>query len=419
MQTIKSFVADFKNRGGIMVTLSSIFLKLCGLFISIFIVRFIPKAAFGNIAFAMSFIGIVSVFGGLGSNWSLLRFGALLESYSQKFSMFKFSIKNGTIFNIFLFGILVVVSFFLPKNVEKAQVYLIVLALGLFTKFLFESLLSYFRIMNKNGIYSKSNTYSSLLLVAFTCGLTYLFSGVGYTVAIVVTPLCSFLLFRKHILFRKNRRASFSVPKGEYYRYGIYTGFGMVANQLIISSGGMLAGFLGANNSDIAMFKVATIIPFNLMFIPVMVMTTDFVHFSKNQDKSQILLDYYWNYLKTITMICLVPFAVFVLFNREFITLLFGRKYMDVANMSIYLTIAIFFSFLFRIPLGNMLSAVGKANWNVVHSVIWLILFIPLTTVLFHHFGIEGIAMSISFVIIASGFVSLILFYKYLSIIKG
>ena len=83
--------------------------------------------------------------------------------------------------------------------------------------------------------------------------------------------------------------------------------------------------------------------------------------------------------------------------------------------MSIYLMIAVFFSSLFRTPLGNMLSAVGKSDWNVIHSIVWFILFIPLTIILFHLFGIDGIAISIAIVLIFSGFISLMMFNKYLN----
>ena len=416
MKGMHVFIKDFKNRGGITVILSSLFLKFCSLLTSIFVVRLISKDTLGDITFAMSVISIVTVFAGLGSNWSLLRYGALLKTYSEKFKMFRFSIINGAKFTIYLFLMVILISFLLPQNVHNAQIYLIILAVGLFSGFLFESLLSYFRILNKNKLYSKANTYGSFLLVLLTFLLAYFFSGIGYTIAIVLAPLLSFLIYKSHVFYKKIEvDGVISVNVKEYYKYGIYTGVGMIANQMIISSGGMLAGFLGASNKDIAMYRVATIIPFNLMFIPLMIMTSDFVHFSKNQNSKKILINYYLNYLKTIFMISCIPFVVFFVFNKELIILLFGNEYSNASTMSFYLMVAIFFSFMFRIPLGNMLSAVGKANWNVVHSIVWFFLFIPLTIVLFRLYGIDGIAMSITIVIIVSGFVALILFYKYLN----
>lgn len=418
MKSLKKFVKDFKSRDGFAVVLSSLFLKFSGLLTSIFVVRWLTPDTLGEITFSVALLSIGAIFAGLGSNWSLLRYGPLLNSYSEKFGMFQFTIKNGVKLTIIIFVLVVAISFVLPTNIHNAQVYIIILAIGLFTNFLFESLLAYFRVINKNKLYSKANTYASLFLACLTCLFAYFFSGIGYTAAIVIAPFLSFLIYKKHIYRKRDEGRIFNINVKEFYKYGIYTGFGVVANQLVISSGSIIAVVLGATNEDVAMFKVATIIPFNLMFLPSLIMTTDFVHFSKNHKNGKILSEYYYNYLKTILTISIIPFAILISFNKEILVLLYGEEYSDVASMSLYLNGAIFFSFLLRIPLGNILSAVGKANWNVVHSFIWLLLFIPLTAILFNYMGIEGVALSISIVIIASGFISLILFYNYLKLLE-
>jgi O-antigen/teichoic acid export membrane protein len=86
--------------------------------------------------------------------------------------------------------------------------------------------------------------------------------------------------------------------------------------------------------------------------------------------------------------------------------------------MSVILTVGVLFSFFFRTPLGNILSAVGKADWNVAHSVFWLIAFIPLSVFGYHAWGMLGIAASICCVFIISGFISLVMFFFYLKNIQ-
>lgn len=419
ISSIKEFLIGFTHRGGILVALSSLLLKFCSLLISIFIVRYISKEDLGNITFAMSMISIFSVFSGLGSNWSLLRFGPLQDSYLAKYKLFRFSIKKGLLYTIIPFLIIVCLSFFLPDNVKDTQVYLIILGLGLFSTFIYESLLSYFRILNLNKIYSKVNSLGSIITVVVTLVFVFLLEDIGYVLAIVSAPAISFILFRKHIYFLQNSHeqlsnSKFQISENEFFRYGLFTGLGMIANQMVISSGGMLAGYYGATSDDIALFRVATIIPFNLMFIPLIIMTSDFVHFSKNYKDKTLLWKYYLNYFKSIMMICGLPFLILIVFNEKIINFLFGEKYIESSQMSLVLIIGILFSFCFRIPLGNILSAVGKANWNVLHSIIWLILFVPLSYYLYCTFGIIGIAYSIALVLIISGFISLYLFNLYL-----
>ena len=78
--------------------------------------------------------------------------------------------------------------------------------------------------------------------------------------------------------------------------------------------------------------------------------------------------------------------------------------------MSFVLLVGVLFSFFLRIPLGNILAAVGKADWNVVHTIFWLIAFIPISILSYYSWGMLGIAASISCVLIFSGFISLALF---------
>ena len=46
---------------------------------------------------------------------------------------------------------------------------------------------------------------------------------------------------------------------------GVYTSLGMIASQATISLGPVIGGYLNAASTDLALFRVATIIPFNLL----------------------------------------------------------------------------------------------------------------------------------------------------------
>jgi len=164
---------------------------------------------------------------------------------------------------------------------------------------------------------------------------------------------------------------------------------------------------------------VATIIPFNLLVLPLLIMTTDFVHFSKNSRNSAVLKDYYFQYVKTLSVFTLIPFLIILVLNKTILLILFSANYAASAPISLVLLVGVLFSFFFRIPLGNILAAVGKADWNVVHTIFWLIAFIPISILSYNSWGMLGIAASISFVLIFSGFISLVLFFYYLKSIES
>ena len=415
--SITSFIKEFSNRKGFRVLFSGLLIKFIGLILSILIVRILPEEEYGYIAFAISITGILTAFSGMGFNWSLLRYGAQSISQTDKLNLYTHSISKGTLYTIPLVLFVFVISFFLPEEMKSAQWYLVILSIGMITNYLLNVIKSFFRILNLNNVFSTINIYSSILLFTLAISLSYLFEAWGYITALVVGPLIVFCYFHLNKVPFVKKKNEFQLPS-KYTSYGIYTGLGMIANQAVITLGPVIAGYLNVEAVDIAIFKVSTIIPLNLLFIPAMILTTDFVHLSKSYNDSSILIKYYRRYLITIGGLMLLPFCFSIYFSEEIMKLFFGPKYVDAAPLFSALMIGIFFSFLFRVPLGNMLAAIGKANWNVVHSIIWLVLFIPLSYFLYNHYGLIGFTYSMSFVFIFSGLVSLCLMAYYYKMIK-
>jgi len=384
--------------------------------LSVLTVRLLTQEDYGNISFALSIIAIASAFSGLGAYWSLLRFGPTLRSFSERHTIFIYTIKKGTIFTFGILTILIVFSFFLPKSINHSKIYLIILSFSLVTQFLYESYKSYLRIINRNRAYSYSNVVGSIFSFLFGVILSILFSGKGYAFSIVLAPLFSFLYFSKRIFIDSHNKSNILVAG--YWSYGIYTGLGMIANQMIISLAPVIPGYLSASAKEIALLRVATIIPMNLLILPLIVLTTDFVHLSKNYKNANLLRNYYINFLKTFSMICFFPFLLLFVFNKQIIVILFGNAYEGCSYMSLILNISILFSFLFRIPLGNIIAAVGKANWNVVHTLFWIIVFIPTCIWVYPIWGVNGIASVIAGIFIVSGFFSILIFSYYLKMLK-
>jgi O-antigen/teichoic acid export membrane protein len=416
MNALRNFFSGFVKREGLAVLISTFLIKISGIIISIIVVRLLAVKEYGDIAFAISVTGILSAFAGIGSNWSLLRFGPGLQSMSSKFQMFKYSVRMGSGYTMPIILLVIIASFFLPANLSDSRYYLIILSFGMLTSFLSQSLDSYFRIICKNKIYSKFNVIGSVMLLVLTLILCPFLKGFGYVLAIVMAPLLAFLVFGKHIFFRKLE--SKELPDKSFFTYGLYTSAGMIANQATILLGPVIGGYMNAMPEDMARFRVATIIPFNLIMLPLIIMTTDFVHFSKNSKNPAVLKEYYFQYLKSILTMAIIPFSILLIFNKSILLLLFGSKYAGSSEMSIVLIVGVFFSYLFRIPLGNMLAAAGRSGWNAIHTFFWLIVFVPISIYNYHSWGMLGIAISVSCVFVLSGFISLFLFFLHMKMVN-
>ncbi len=413
ISNVRSYIAEFKKRDGLYIAISALIVKVIGLIISVFVIRMIDKAEFGYIAFALSIIAVLSAFSGLGMNWSLLRYGALEKTISGKKNIYFKSIKIGAVVTLILILLVSLCSVFLPKHLEDSSLYLIILSLGLLGNFLLDSLRSFYRIVKKNRTYANINVAFIFVLIVTSVVGIYFYDGYGYVFALVLTPLLVFFIFQKGLNFKHSNNL---LPDG-FVKYGINTSLGMVSNQATIIMGPLLLGLYGAIPEEVAMFKVTTIIPFNLMIVPGVIFTTDFVHISESYKDSGVLIKYYKDYVKTLFSISIIPVILLFIFSEDLIFYLFGAEYVLINTEFRLLLLSIYVALFLRIPAGNILSAVGKASWNVYNTYFWLVIYLPLSLLLYNSFGIMGFAISLGVVFVFSGFVGVFMLTRYLKTI--
>ena len=101
-------------------------------------------------------------------------------------------------------------------------------------------------------------------------------------------------------------------------------------------------------------------------------------------------------------------------FLGDFIFSVFGNEYMSVKPIVTILLIMVTISFAIRSPLGNMLSAVGKAKWNSYASIVLLILNILLNLILIPKYGLFGAAYATLISISAGSLIYLVLSIAYI-----
>ena len=102
----------------------------------------------------------------------------------------------------------------------------------------------------------------------------------------------------------------------------------------------------------------------------------------------------------------------FYLFSSNLI-LVFGVSYNDSMLMMIF-TIGVVGALLFRIPLGNILSAVGLSKINAINSFVILVLNVVFSYFFILNYGALGAAIVTAFLMWFSGFLSLFYFIKFM-----
>lgn len=412
-----NFIAGFVKRGGLAVLFSTASVKLSSAILSIIVVRLLSKEEYGTLSYVLSIFSIATVIAGFGGNFSLLRFGSIANSASEKLVYYNYTIKAGTKY-VALVAVAVCIFACLNLTMEGALFFLVMASIALFPSYLLESLRSYFRILNLNKLYSLLNVQNSILFVIFTIVFTFFWGLYGYMVTLILVPTLLFYYYQRRINKIKIWRfIEYSFPRKEYWRYGIHTSVSAIANQVIFSIAPFFLGVLGETEANIATFKVATVIPFALLFLPSILMITDFNFIAKNYRKKSELIAYYKGYLKLVIPISLVVFSLLIVFADEVVKFIFGAQYESSIKMYQLFMVATFFTFLFRNPLGNILLAVGKANWNGLNAYLSCALYILFSFALYSYWGVWSFVYCLCGIFILSGFLSLYYFRHYLHLL--
>lgn len=410
-----NFISGYLKRGGISVLFSTALVKFISAILSILVVRMMSKQDYGILSYVLSIYSIVIVIFGFGGNYSLLRFGSITTSMNIRKQYFDYTLGKGIKYSLILLFFIIVYSFFLPSNFIHAHYLLLLLPLAIISFYMLETLRSYFRILNLNKLYSYLNMSNSLLMLFFTLILTYFIKTYGYILALFLSSALTFLCYYRISPKIKYDKIDLEMSSKSYWSYGIHTSVSAIANQIVFSIAPVLLGLLNESNHIIASFKVATIIPFTLLTLPGILMISDFSYLSRSYKDPHILKDYYLNYLKIVMPISTLIFFLLIYWGNNIISLFFGSQYIDCLPSYYCFMIATYFTYVFRNPLGNILLAIGKANWNGYNTYLFCFLYIISTLLFYNSLGYYSAVYSLCATFVLSGFVSLYYFVHYLN----
>lgn len=404
---MKKFLKGFKKRNGIIVSVSLLIQRFSTLISSIYIANFLSKEHYGYFTYTYAILGLIMPFLGLGLNHSLLYFGSDINA--DKKQLFGYSLKKGTINNFFIVFIIILSSSVLTYKLPDSRNLLIFFTIYLITNYFHILSNNFYRINEKNNLFAWNN----IIRVGIFLGVMFVsvpYLGVyGYVLAFIVSPIYSVFysfkyFFGKYVVARRK----------EILMYGLNVGLGSIISQIILMSDNIIIGNLVSDPAQIAVYKVGSIIPMGLLFIPSIFLTTDFVEISKNKEDKKKIKEYYMNFVKLFMPLSILIFMVTYFFCDPIILALFGEEYLDSAPVFKILMIGVTSVFFLRTPVGFILNALGEARINVKVSYFMLFVNIILSVTLTLNMGIKGAAIASCLTFWIGGFVSLYFFTRWL-----
>lgn len=410
------FIQTFRDRKGAYILFASLATRLVSFIVSLLVIHLLTKKEYGYITYAFTIIAFVLPFMGAGIHQGLLRFGALCNSQLEKKYFFQLCLKRGLLSSLVLMLLLIIVTPFFTQELTRSAFYLYLLSFQFIGLLLFVMVEVYARLLHINLLFAQMEILSSLCLLIFNVSLCYLFGGPGYIVSVISVPffvgLYYFFKLNLHHKIKPPTLPKFKTK--ELIKYGLYVSIGNVLAQLLFAVDILIIGNLLKEAELVAQYKASSIIPFNLLILSRAILATDFVKLSRaSKDNKNYLKSYYWNYFKIFCAISLGVLLFFYFFSEE-VLLLFGKEYQDEPQLMFIFTCGIVGGMLFRVPLGNLLSAIGWPKTNAVISVIVLFLNTLGSYWMVQKYGLTGAAIVTSSLMWVSGLMCLGAFLYFL-----
>jgi len=412
---IKDFIQGFVQRKGISVGFASVIEKIGGFLLVLIATNLIPKEEFGLITYANTALVFIIPFIGFGIHQGLIRYGSLSGSQIVKKYLFNVTLRKGIKYSFILTLLIVVLTPIISYNLQESKIYLVILSFQLLSLFVFEVVRIYARLINLNKLYSEITILKTVVIVFTTYILTLKFSGIGYVLSLSFIPLLISLYYIfKLKLLDFNVANTTKIDLKAYLNYGMFTSLGGVLSQLLYAVDVLLIGNILKEEALVAEYKVSNILPFSFLFLAVVFFQTDFVKIaSKSENDKKYIKSYYLNFLKVFSFVSLLIVVFFFLFSDYLITL-FGDNYSNENNLMLIFSFGVMGALLFRIPLGNILVAVGWSKINALNSFVILVLNLIFSYFMIVEYGIVGAAIVTASLMWLSGFLSLIAFVWYL-----
>jgi O-antigen/teichoic acid export membrane protein len=175
----------------------------------------------------------------------------------------------------------------------------------------------------------------------------------------------------------------------------------------------LLLGFM-LNENAVANYRIAILIPSNIIFLATSFLQSDFPILSKNFKDKKFLQSYVINFNKFFFPICLGILVFFYLFKKYIIILFFGEAYVENTTLLMILSVGFTLGMLTRNLYGNLLPAVGKIEVNTWLSIGSLLFLAVLAYILVPVYGVIGMGIAMTATLLISGLGYLFFFFSYL-----
>ncbi|MBV4430947.1 oligosaccharide flippase family protein [Clostridium tyrobutyricum] len=394
----RAIIKKALKKGILQIFSATFFNKIIQFGIMMFLTRVLEKSLYGKLSYAQTILNIFLVLDGLGMASSFLQYGSMQKMEDKKLSYFKYSVKIGSVFNALIALAIIIYTRFFVLPVKGSTEILFYFALIPIMTIFFNEIQMLLRAEFKNTQYSILTVVNTALYFIgnVTLGKYFSIKGIvaGRYIAYIVSIVVGIYMIRNQL--KKFRIIKYPEigEKKDFLKYSIVTCFTNATSQLLIMLDSFFVGLLIPNSSVVASYTVSAVIPTNLTFIPIAIMTFVYPYFARHWNDKKWIKDQYSIFIKYLFILNMAITLVLVIFAPYIVETVFTKQYSDAVTNFRILSIGYFIAGTFKIPAGNTLASMKFVKANFYNSAITGVIYIILNVVLISKFGSIGASIS-------------------------
>ncbi len=413
MKDIKSSVGNISKKlfstGFFHIFGGNVLNKIIFFLSSIVLVRILTKSEYGTFTYAWNIYSIIFIFSGMGVDSGMLQLSSEHggePEYTKKIS--NFGTRFGIKFNLILSLVLLITGLFIPLKIKDGGQLLCALCLLPLFQFIFNMMSGYLRAQKRNREFAVLSVFNTVLLFVVSAGGAYLLREmglvIGYYFSTIAACLVGFFVFRIHLISKDN--AEIGKDKNDLLKIGFISMVNNALAQLLYLLDVFILGIVDSEEKVLASYKVATMIPTALTFIPLSLMIYVYPYFAEHKDDGKWCIKNYKLIVLAMGAFNLFLSAMLFAFAPFIIKLLFGAQYLDAVTVFRILAVNYFISGTFRIISGNLLVTQRKLKFNLIESIVSGIVNVIADFFLIQLWGSVGAAIATVLVVVVSSVMS-------------
>lgn len=389
------------------VLLANIFSYFIAFSGSVIYVRLLGKSDFGLYTFAFNIISLFLLVNGFGAASGVLQYVSRARNQEEQLNYLRFAFHGGMIFNLVIGVLIVAYALIMPLPIPAARPVLLAMALFPLGRLYIDIFQAFFRATGQNKLQAEFSILNNTILLVVNIigiaifklyGLIY-FTYIGYGIMLVFSAW----RFRLPKLF--NSFCYSTVKISEFISYSFFTTLSNAFSGLLFVLDIIIIGYVVKDPQLIAVYRVATIIPFAINFIPNIAINYYYPEFAKNAENPQKIRSLArWVSLRMFLFSGLVS-LILIIFAQPIINLIFGHEYSQSIVPFQIISFGYWIIATFRTVNGNIIAALGKAKLSFYLTSIILLTNIGVTYFMVVRYSIIGAASAVVFMYIFSSLI--------------